>query len=236
MRENYFFQQDVHSIMLPVYLKDFCWPSLTSSIYAIPLTLVFHNLVPIFPKSPPDSSSSLSPPPLIGHTHRPQCLLTIPHHFMSFFTLANNISFMQSIHSSRSSSDVPSSVELSPTLSGPHSYFLFWAPTGPCPHLIREHHLFPGVIPPVNLEQGICHVHWRTASVLWRWVLHRYAIHSASQWINSMWSWSNFIGSLCFNFLIFKTGTTLPCKIFIMIMLSNINTEFSAMLNILNAQ
>lgn len=147
-------------------LKDFRWPSITSSINAITLTLVFHNLVPIFTTSPPGSPSSLSPPLLTGHTHRPQCLLTIPHLFMSFFTLANNISSMQSIHSSRSISDVPSSVEPSPTLSGPHSYFLLRAPTGPCLHFIREHHLFPGVIPPVNLEQGICHVHWRIDSIL----------------------------------------------------------------------
>lgn len=120
---------------------------------------------------------------LVTHTDLNACWLF--HTFSClFFTLANNISSMQSIHSSRSISDVPSSVEPSPTLSGPHSYFLLRAPTGPCLHFIREHHLFPGVIPPVNLEQGICHVHWRIDSILSWWVLRRYAIHSTIQWIN----------------------------------------------------
>lgn len=170
-----------------------CYPStkrLPLAIYY--LLYMWHHRDFVLSQSGPNLSHITSWQPILtitstsywSHTHRPQCLLTIPHNFMSFFTLANSISSRQSIQSSRSNSDVPSSVEPSPTLSGPHSYFLLWAPTGPCPHFIREQHLFLRVIPPVNLEQGICHVQWRIASVLsWR-VLHRYAIHSTIQWIN----------------------------------------------------
>lgn len=130
------------------------------------LTTVFYNLVPVNFSCLTfwQPILTITSTPYWSHT-QPSMLLTILHQSKPFFTLAHNISSMQSIHSSRFSSDVPSSVEPSPTLSGPDRCFPLWAPTRTCPHLIREQDLFPQMIPAVTLEQGICHVHRRTASV-----------------------------------------------------------------------
>lgn len=115
-------------------LKHSCWLSTTSHIcLRIDFSLLQPNPHQSFPRHLPEPIRS-NTPSLLSHTdlsaprlfHTTSCL---------FFTFTHNISSLQSIRLSRSSSNVPSSVEPSPTFSGPVDRSLLCAPTVCCPHL-----------------------------------------------------------------------------------------------------
>lgn len=144
-------------------LKHSCWLSTTSHIcLRIDFSLLQSNPHQSFPRHLPEPIRS-NTPSLLSHTdlsaprlfHTTSCL---------FFTFTHNISSLQSIRLSRSSSNVPSSVEPSPTFSGPVDRSCSVLPQCVVHTSMREQDLFPCVIPAVTWEWGIRHVPQRTAN------------------------------------------------------------------------